>query len=162
MILDLFILIVVVAAAIKGYFSGFIAQAGQVAGIVAALLVCRLFGDTVLGMVGSDEPTATTAVCVYGIMAVGTYIGVWMLVRLVRSAWHAVKLGFIDSLGGAAFGIVEWGLALSLVLNVVASQTEEPIRDDSKPWRGVVLDAAPTAFGFLSEINDSELNVDQI
>ena len=162
MILDLFILIVLAAAAIKGFSSGFLAQAGQLAGVVAAVLACRLFGDAVLGMAGSDEPSLTTTICVYGILAICTYLGVWLLARLLRSAIHAVNIGIADSLGGAAFKMFQWGLALSLVLNVVQTISSDTLRDDSKPWRGIVLDAAPTALGFLSDINKSELTEQQL
>lgn len=161
MILDLFILIVLAAAAIKGFISGFLAQAGQIVGVVAAVLACRLFGDVALGMV-SEEPSLTTTICVYGILAIATYFAVWLLARLLRSAIRAVKIGIIDSLGGALFTMLQWGLALSLVLNVAEAISSETLRDDSKPWRGIVLDTAPAALGFLSDISKSEPTEQQL
>lgn len=155
MILDLFILIVMSAAAIKGFISGFLAQVGQIAGVVVAVLVCRLFGEPLLAMV-SEEASIGTCIGVYGILAVGTYFGVWCLARLLRTAVRAVKIGIADSIGGAVFKMLQWGLALSLVLNVAEAISSDTLRDDSKPWRGIVLDTAPATFGFLTDINNSE------
>ena len=96
------------------------------------------------------------------ILAIATYFGVWLLARLLRSAIRAVKIGVADSLGGALFKMLQWGLALSLVLNVAEAVSGDTLRDESKPWRGIVLDTAPAALGFLSDLNKSETTEQQL
>jgi membrane protein required for colicin V production len=162
---DILILLVLGAGAFMGYVRGLISQAGHIAGVVAGMVLCRVLGPMVAGWFNADEPSAFTSAASYAIVFFASYVAAWASIRAVREAIRAVHLGIADRIGGAIFKAALWGLALSFVLNLstLVLGPEAIAHDDSKPWRGAVMDFAPSVMGFLSEIHaDNDQNTNSI
>lgn len=155
-VLDILLIIVAISAIIRGFSSGLISRVGAVAAIVVAVLASRLFGPAVYDRWGggSGHETLSLVVC-YGLVFVLCYLGVRLAAGLVRGAVHTVKLGALDRLGGAAFSLLEWMIAASLVMNLYAAivpSSQETFTGPGHGLRQLVFDLAPAVIGYLSEL----------
>lgn len=124
--IDIFICVILVAAAILGYARGFVRQAGSIAAVVLAIIAARMLGPwaTEHLFAGSTDPEGSSMTAYgaktagYAVVFVVTWIVVWLVSRLLHGAIKAIKLGGLNSLGGALFTILEWALGISLLLNI--------------------------------------------
>lgn len=158
--LEIILLVIVGAAGLWGYWKGFIQQLGSVGAVVAGVVVCRLFGPTVIGIV---EPTGGTSdvvahvgtiALVYAILYIVAYYAVVLAARLLKLAVKAVFLGPLDRMGGALFNIAKVLIMVSLLLNVyVGINPEADLPSKSAIGGGwpvqKILDIAPAIVGAL-------------
>lgn len=153
--IDVIILVLLVVGGSIGFARGIVSQIGQIVAVVAGIICARMFGGEVAAWFGgADGPTTLESVCGYGLAFVGAYFLVWLVARMLRGAFHAVKLGIIDRLAGALFKIAQWALVLSLCLNVylLVSGDDDRLHQPDKPWRQAMVDFAPAVLGYLSDI----------
>jgi len=153
--IDVLILAIVAVGAAIGFSRGLISQIGQIAAVLAGVILCRLFGQTVCDFfAGSGEPSAYDYVGGYAVVFLGGYGITWLVARMLRQTVRAVKLGILDRIGGAAFKVAQWSLLLSLAMNLVLLVTgdEKDLRQPGKPWRAAVIDFAPAVLGYLGDI----------
>lgn len=122
--LDIIIIAVAVAAFLVGYKRGIICQLGSLAGLVAAIVACRLFGD-VVGAAFTPESMEGTVFGTYvgkiiggTIIYIVVYVVVGIIARGLRCIARALRLGLIDRLGGAVLSLLKWTVAMSVVLNL--------------------------------------------
>lgn len=148
------ILAILAAAAVWGYLQGFIQQIGSVAGLLAAVVVCRVFGSKVAAYVCADiaPGTDTTFITILSYIALGlvAYFGAWIVVRMVRGLVHGLKAGIIDKIAGAAYKALLWAVMISLAYNlyICVAPHSAPVSDAKEDvWKRRVLDFAPTIFG---------------
>lgn len=161
MALDILILAIVLVGAFMGYQRGILAQAGAIIAVLAGIVAARMFGPRLsVILAGADAPSIVDQVSGYGLAFIGAYALVWIIARMARSAFRAVKLGIIDRLGGAVFKMAEWLLILSLALNfyLVITNGEDTLRHPDKPWRAAVIDFAPSMLGYMASLTQN--NVD--
>lgn len=151
MALDILIAVVLIAAVIFGSRRGIIVQVGNLAALVIAILGARVFGPKLVPLTGENAGVAAEAMC-YIIAFIVIYVAVWLIARLFRKVVKTVHLGLFDRICGAIFQAVKWLLVLSLVLNVwILVVGKDEMRAEGKPWRGLVIDFAPKALGFITE-----------
>lgn len=161
MALDIFILAIVVVGGILGYQRGLIAQAGAIIAVLAGIVAARMFGPELSQWFAKDPaPGLVDIVSGYGVVFVAAYLLVWLVARMVRTAFRTVKLGIVDRLAGALFRLGEWLLLLSLVLNfyIIITKGSDELRHPAKPWRAAVIDFAPTVLGYMVDL--AQNNVD--
>lgn len=124
--LSILILIIAAAGIIFGWRSGFIAQIGKFAGLIAAVIACRLFGQRfAVWMVNSncspgdsfDGATFWTIIA-YLLIFIVVYLIVILLSVSLRKLIHAVLTGFIDRLCGALFRLTVYMIFVSFALNM--------------------------------------------
>ncbi len=154
--IDILIYVVLVAAAILGYSRGFVRQAGAIGAVVLAVVAARMFGPwaTEHFFAGSVEPEGSSMtgyganMAGYVIVFAVTWIAVWLVSRLLHGALKTICLGWLNSLAGAAFSVLEWALGLSLALNVwhLMSPSWEPATSTAA-W---VMELMPWLTGALS------------
>lgn len=152
--IDFIILGVFILAAIVGWTKGLIGQAGTIAGIILAVVVCRFFGGTVADMIVSpgSEHAELYRVLVYALTFAVTYLVVKLVASLCTKALNAIHLSIINRVGGVLFSVGAWLLILSIVLNVylaVAPADIDKFNDPAKPWRTAVARCAPALMGYL-------------
>lgn len=155
MALDILILIILIVAGAMGFAKGIISQAGQIVAVIAGIISARLLGQTVTDFFAGDGgATAIDTVGGYGVAFLVAYGVAWLIFRMARGIFHAVHLGIIDRLAGAAFKILQWALMLSLAVNfyLLVSGDDTRLHDESKPWRGAVVKIAPVTLGYLSDL----------
>lgn len=121
----IFIIIIVIVSAVLGWRSGLIRQVGRLAGIIAGIAVCRIYGSAVVDyFCGADASVPDrimyTVLC-YVVLFILVYLAAALLANMMRGLLRAVHIGFINRLAGAVFNVMEWLLILSLLLNLWVS-----------------------------------------
>ncbi|MDO4320682.1 MAG: CvpA family protein [Bacteroidales bacterium] len=155
--LDILILAIVAVGGAIGFSRGLLSQVGQIAAVIIGIILCRLFGQTLSDFfAGSDDASAYDYVAGYAIVFLIGYGITWLVARMLRQTVRAVRLGILDRIGGAAFKVAQWGLLLSLALNIVLLITgdEKGLRHPEKPWRAAAIDFAPAVLGYLGDITN--------
>lgn len=152
----MFLLLVVVVAAALGFRSGIIKQAGAIAAIIIGIIVCRMFGNQatawVQNIVTADNTSPlVTSVLAYAGLFIITYFVVTLLAGFLHRVVHAVHLGAVDRLCGAAFKVLLWCFVLSIALNVWAAFVPESRPDGV--WAQRVEALAPMVMGM--NVSDS-------
>jgi membrane protein required for colicin V production len=109
---DIVIIAIGIAACVRGAWSGFIAQIGSLIAILAAIVSCQVFGDTVAQWL--DAPIVVAWVLLF----VAVYLGVVIVSRMVRGVSRAMHLGTIDRIGGGLFYLFKWLVVASLLINI--------------------------------------------
>lgn len=155
-ILDLAIYIIIGVAAVTGYRRGFISQASSLAAIVIGIIACRVLGPTVTDLVvGADAnglkrfaASVMAYICIYAVVG----IGVKIVGRVLGKISHALLLGPLDGVAGAALSIAKWMIGISLVLNLYIAFNPMSDAEGSDIAADLPLSAvvkiAPAIFGF--------------
>lgn len=117
--LDVIILVVFVGAVAVGFYRGVIVQAGAIAALFFAVVISRLCGDTLAGLIaGEDAPSAFDVVVAKVILFIAGYLTARVVASLFKKVTHALSLGGLDRLGGVVFSVFQWMLVLSLFINL--------------------------------------------
>lgn len=163
---DIILVIVVVVAVVIGFRRGIITQIAAIGGLVAGIVLCRLFGDQASMFVAGlhlkpDEGGELIpsyfdkAVGNIALFAAGN-IGLRIVARFFRRVTHAMSLGLLDRLAGGAFALFEWLLVLSLCLNLYyVINPDTKCNELSSFDEGKVVEAvgqlAPTVLGWATD-----------
>ncbi len=155
--IDIIILILIVVGGFLGFTKGVVAQIGSIAALVIGIIAARLLGPTFTALI-SDSSSAFGVVAGYGLAFAVAYLAVFVIARILKLTIHSLHLGIIDRLAGAAFKILEWGLVLSIVLNVyiLATGDDSDFNKWTKPWRKVAVDLAPASLGYLTNLHNNQ------
>lgn len=149
----IFLLVLAIVAGVLGFMKGLVRQIGSIAGIVAGIIVCRLYGHDAaawLGRVASTpaEDSALITICAYAGLFVLAYLGCIIAASLLRKVVSSLHLGLIDRVAGAALKIFVWAMLVSLALNVWVAFAPE-----SRPegvWARRVENLAPAVMGIAT------------
>ncbi len=148
---EIFLLIVTVGAALLGFRSGLVRQIGSLAGIIAAIIACRIFGPQLAEYWSSSASGASEAamyyIFAYAAVAIVAYLVMVLVARLARSIIHGLCLGIIDRLAGALFKVLEWLLVCSLAYNLWVAVMPDSAPADGEIWKQRLLTLAPTVIG---------------
>lgn len=114
--LDWFLTLVVAVSAISAFLRGFVRSLLSLVGLLVALYTASLYtgrvAATLRSFVGS---TAAARVVAFALILLGVYAAIALLGRLLRGAFRAAGLGFVDRLAGAAFGAARGVVLLAAV-----------------------------------------------
>jgi membrane protein required for colicin V production len=114
---DLLIVIVLVVSVISAFVKGFFVEVFSLAGVILGLFVAAAnyggFAVWILRVIHSREAANLIAflLIVLAVMVVASIAG-----RLLRGLFRTVGLGIVDRLLGAAFGLVEGCVVVTLIL----------------------------------------------
>jgi membrane protein required for colicin V production len=114
---DLLIVIVLVVSVISAFVKGFFVEVFSLAGVILGLFVAAAnyggFAIWILRVIHSREAANLIAflLIVLAVMVVASIAG-----RLLRGLFRTVGLGIVDRLLGAAFGLVEGCVVVTLIL----------------------------------------------
>lgn len=161
--ITILILVVAVVAIVMGLRRGIVREAVSLCAIVAGVAVVRMFGDaaTAVAEVAMGVEPGASSVSHYTASIVGCallFVAVWIIVylvgRMLRGVVHAVKLGIIDRLAGAAYCVAKYLLVLSLLLNFIYLLAPSAAMWGADPKAGVcgaILGYAPWLFGVIGQ-----------
>ena len=154
-IIDIIILGVGVLAAVYGAVRGFVHQAGTIAAVVCAILVCRFFGSRVadVAVTAGAQYEGVWRMLVYILLFVVVYAGVRLVASFFTAALQKLHVRVLDRIAGAVFSLGVWMLVLSLLLNVylaVAPADRAKFSVGDKPWRGATVQLAPKVLGYIT------------
>ncbi len=136
-ILDLIIGVILLIFAFAGLRKGLIIEAFYLASYIIGIYGAMFFSDTVAAWMSGFIKNSNEIVAIVAFII--TFIAVLVLVRflgrLISSLVEAISLGFIDKIGGFAFGAMKGALIISifiLILNVLGfSSIMDEIKTDS-------------------------------
>lgn len=153
--IDLILLAIIGIALVTGWLRGLARQVGTVAGIILGIVICRVFGSDLADYFVSrgSEHASVARACVYAVLFVAVYLGCNLLARLISSLLKAVKLGFLDRLGGAVMRTFLWLLFTSLAINIylgICPSDRPRFERADKPWRNITVQLAPKLLGYLA------------
>ena len=125
-VLDIILLLIFIGSAWYGFRKGIIKQLGSLAAIVIAIIACRTLGQPVAEMLSGSNPDwqasavsrATVSIIANALVYLVAYYGVILIAKLMRMVSHAVLLGPLDRITGAAFAVGKYFLLVSLLLNL--------------------------------------------
>ncbi len=119
---NMFLILLAVVAGALGFRAGIIRQVGSIAGIVAGVIACRMFGPAVVdwckSIAAEDSSDVMLTVISYAGIFIVAYFALLMCGSMMRSLISSMHLSIVDRVAGAAFKIVLWGFGLSIILNV--------------------------------------------
>lgn len=151
---DIILLLLAVGACALGAWRGAVRQIGVVVAFVLAILVCRGFGAEVAGMVLPTSVAADEAMrwAIYVVLFVVVFVAVVLLARLVHATFSVAHMGLLDRMAGAILQLGIWLVAGSVLLNIyfMVVPPDKERFTDGKPWRTLVVEAAPTLMGHIA------------
>lgn len=153
--LDFILLGIGIVAIVTGAMRGLSRQLGTFGGLICGVLACRIFGARVAAALipaESDYHSLLTAGC-YAVLFLLVFMGISLVARLLHKLLSALMLGGIDRAAGAVVRLGIWTVVLSLLLNVylgICPADTARFKVPGKPWRTVVLEAAPKLLGYIA------------
>jgi len=105
-----------------GVKRGFVKEAVMLIAVAMGVFVARMFSSPMAGLLQEHlgaSPRVAQPLSYFVVMVVfvgGMYILAWMLTKILK----AMKLGTVNRIFGALFGLLKWVLILSVVLNFFA------------------------------------------
>jgi membrane protein required for colicin V production len=158
-IVDLILIIILIAAAIRGFVKGFFVEFASVAALVLGILCAMLFSDYMRGWLSgifSWRPDVIRTVAFLFI-----FISVVIVVHLIANALEkfirAIALGILSRLGGAVFGVIKTAFILSFLMYIIARIESYEVtiipkgpKSQSRYWTPIEK-LAPNLFPFLRE-----------
>ena len=93
---------------------------------MVAIIACRTLGQPVAEMLSGSNPDwqasavsrATVSIIANASVYLVAYYGVILIAKVMRMVSHAVLLGPLDRITGAAFAVAKYFLLVSLLLNL--------------------------------------------
>ena len=158
-IVDVILIIILVAAAIRGFVKGFFVEFASVAAIVLGILCAMMFSGYLkiwLTGVVSWQPGTIKAVAFF-IIFISVLIVVHLIANALEQFVRAIALGILSRLGGAVFGVIKTAFILSFLMYVVArieayEVTIIPKEPKAKSkYYAPIEKLAPNIFPFLRE-----------
>lgn len=120
--LDIILSIPLLYGLVMGVKRGFVKEAVMLVAIAMGVFVARWFSSP-MAMLLQEHLDATPCVAqplsYFVVMVVfvgGMYVLAWMLTKILK----AMKLGTVNRIFGAVFGVMKWVLILSVILNFMA------------------------------------------
>lgn len=124
--LDIILLIPLAYGLISGLMKGFFKEIASLLGIILGIYIARIFAiplsQWLITWLDYSEKVLVpiSYVSIFLIVAIGLNIIAFMLEKLMKFA----SLGWMNKLGGAAFGLLKFALILSILLNAFAMLNE--------------------------------------
>lgn len=160
---QLMVIAVGVAGVFLGYRRGLINQISGVLGFAFGTVCCHVFTEqgeevaralfpSVAGHLGADFIYSLLG---SGVVYVGVFVAFSLLTRILRSAMQIFAGGMLNSLLGAAFCLVKYLLALSILFNIIVcfsprSELMHAAMSDDGNAVELVMGLAPALLGCLS------------
>ena len=167
-LVDTLLILIVLGAIVLGYRKGFISQLSSVISWIVAIVVCYKLGDVVQSLFLTIVPSAAqwplSSITVKTVSLAFAFLIIMfvirLLMRLFMGALRALKLGFVDKMGGSLLFAFKYAFLISVVLNLLYAIN--PDMDtfgtrhmlDNKPYE-LTLDLMPALLGSDKMPSDS-------
>ena len=105
----------------KGFTKGLIIEAASIIALGLAVWGGIKFSDFLTGYIHAHFiwDTKYLPVISFAIIFLGILIGVYAIAKLLERLIKAVSLGFVNKLAGGVFGMLKFGLILSVIILVL-------------------------------------------
>ncbi len=119
--LDWTLLILIGAAAVKGFFRGFVVEIASLMAVILGIWVATRYNARVAAWVGMD---AEHEVLSFIVTFIGVLVLVHLLAKLITKAMDMAMLGLPNKVAGTLFGAIRSAFVLSVVLNILMARAE--------------------------------------
>ncbi|MCQ2335080.1 MAG: CvpA family protein [Paludibacteraceae bacterium] len=120
--IDIILLCVVGVSAVTGFSRGLVKELMGITAIIVGLIVTKLYSPAVAEWLIQDTGMSPFSARIVSYTAL--MLGIWILGqivgRLLTRFFRALKLGWLNRLGGAGVSVLKYAIVASLVLNVLA------------------------------------------
>ncbi len=125
--LDIFFIIICVAAIARGLMTGFVLQVASLAGIILGAIFCGKVAEAIyphlIGIIGNKESITGVASYILGFIII--LVAVNLIGRLINSVADSVILKPINRIAGGAFCLIKWIVIISILFNLVIHIDED-------------------------------------
>lgn len=151
-IIDIIILVLALGGLLTGWRKGITGQLASLGGVLLAVILCRWFADDLAMAFNHPDDTPETmmlhTVLAYVTLSVVAYVGVRVVAGVAGAMLKAIHLNAVNRAAGAVFGMVEWLLGVSLLLNLwVTVFPDAEIRTKNTRVTDAVMTIAPVVLG---------------
>jgi membrane protein required for colicin V production len=155
--LDIVILIYLAVSVISGLVQGLIRMVLSIVGVIVGIFLASHFyiqlGNALTFISNKDTANIVAFIIILLAVMIVAAIIAWLLKSIIK----AIKLGWVDKLGGAVLGLILGALSVSAFLAIIVKYTSASFIVDSK-LSGFFLDKFPLILGFLPSEFDSIRN----
>ncbi|MDP3879565.1 MAG: CvpA family protein [Dehalococcoidales bacterium] len=153
--LDITLLVIIASAVFFGLKTGLIKAVFSLAGIIVGVILAGRLHTPLAGQLTFIPQPGIAEVVAFAIILIGTMIVASILARLVKWTASIVMLGWVNYLGGAAFGFVMGSLFCGALLAswVKYFGAAEIISQSS--LANILLDRFPAVLALLPEEFDA-------
>jgi len=153
---DLVVLILILLALIKGFFSGFVMQIAMLAGLILGAIfagkLSELIAPELIKL--TDVSPHIMAPLSYIVAFIAILVALFFAGKLAESFIKAVKLNTFNRIAGALFCSLKWIVLFSILLNLLVEFDrdkkiiKEDIRENAITY-SVVSEVAQTVIPYL-------------
>ena len=126
-LVDTLLILILLGSVVLGYRKGFIGQLSSLVSWVVAIVLCYKCGELAQNIFLSIIPSAAewplSTITVKTVSLAFSFLiimlAIRLFMRLFKGALNAVKLGFIDKLGGSLLFVFKYAFILSIILNLL-------------------------------------------
>ena len=158
-IVDLILIIILIAAAVRGFVKGFFVEFASVAALILGILCAMMFSGymrTWLAGVVSWRPE-TIRIVAFLFIFISVVIVVHLIANILEKFVQAIALGLLSRIGGAVFGVIKTAFIVSFLMFIIARIEAYDVtiipkgpKSESKYWAPLEK-LAPNLFPFLKE-----------
>ncbi len=119
--IDIILVIPLLWGLYKGFTKGLIIEAASIIALGLAIWGGIKFSDFLTGYINQhfSWDTKYLPVISFAIIFLGILTGVYAIAKLIEKLVKAVSLGFINKLAGGIFGMLKFGLIMSVLIFVL-------------------------------------------
>lgn len=156
-IFDIIVLAVMLFALVRGAITGLMKQLGIILGVIFALLFTKLLSPFVGEFVSwiTSGKTVLEGTLLYAIVFVTIVLLTHLIAILIHKTTKALKIAWIDRLGGAIFSCAKYLVIASIMLNLYVGGYKAVYDKEPEPLQGesykLVLEVAPAIMNFAGE-----------
>jgi len=138
---------------VQGLIRTVLSIVGVIVGIFLASHFYIQLGNALTFISNKDTANIVAFIIILLAVMIVAAIIAWLLKSIIK----AIKLGWVDKLGGAVLGLILGALSVSAFLAIIVKYTSASFIVDSK-LSGFFLDKFPLILGFLPSEFDSVRN----
>jgi membrane protein required for colicin V production len=148
--IDIVIIIYLIISVISGAAQGLIRSVLSLLGIIVGVVLAANFYKQLAGVFSFINNDTIANVIAFLIILGVVMVIAGIIGAALKSVIKAVKLGWVDGLGGAFFGLVMGAISAGALLAVIVKLTGTQLITDSK-MSAFLLDKFPLVLGFLPD-----------
>ena len=146
----------------RAYRTGFIRELVSLSAVVLAVPIAGVFYDDMFPKVEPivDDEQLASLISFVAIMA-GVIIGGLVVSHLLRNVVHALNLGMVDNVAGAAFGFLKAVLICQVLLVALVTFPNPDLREsvDNSPLATELVETAPVVLTILPSHFDESIGL---
>ena len=147
--LDIVILVVIAAATFAGLFIGLIAAGLCLAGIIVGVILAGRYYLPFSQWLGFIPEENIARIVAFAIILVGVMLIAVVLAMVLRWAFSLIKLGWVDRLGGAVFGLATGALLCGAILAMWVKFVGAGASVSGSVLASITLEHFPVVLGLL-------------